>query len=75
MIPKKEAENILKGIKEDQKATLPVLLQLSEMTSISSLSKRRITNRIHIAMYNDRYASKRTFYKTISIQYPKQNEQ
>ncbi|WP_103072569.1 hypothetical protein [Aquimarina sediminis] len=71
MIPKKEAEDILESIKKDKKIELPVLLHLSEMTSISAISKKRISNRIQIPMYNDRYASKRRFYKAISLQYPR----
>ncbi|MDY8136436.1 hypothetical protein [Aquimarina sp. 2201CG5-10] len=74
MISEKEAEVLLKKIKKNQKAELPVLLQLSEITSISSFSKKLITHRVHISKYQDRYASKRSFYKAITIQCPLRNE-
>lgn len=75
MISKKEASKILKRIKKDYKTEIPVVLQLSEMTSISSFSIKLVTNRIAITNYNDRYASKRNFYKATSIKHPNLNEQ
>ncbi|MFC5048328.1 hypothetical protein ACFSTE_08200 [Aquimarina hainanensis] len=71
MIPKKEAEDILESIKNNKNKKIPVILHLSEMTSISAFSLKKTTNRIHIAQYRDRYASKRTFYKAISLQHPR----
>ncbi|MDE1205310.1 hypothetical protein [Tenacibaculum larymnensis] len=70
MISQKEAQQLLNKTKEEYKNKLPAVIYLSEIKSISNSSMSLIHNRISIEKYHDRYALKRSFYKSITIQHP-----